>query len=87
MGPGGLFLASEHTMEHFKEWLYMSPLFLTPDFAAWQGQGSPTLEQNANAAWKKLLESYEDPGLDPAIDEELQEYMAKRRLDPVVEED
>jgi trimethylamine--corrinoid protein Co-methyltransferase len=87
MGPGGLFLASEHTMEHFKEWLYMSPLFLTPDFAAWQGQGAPTLEQNANAAWKKLLDSYEDPGLDPAIDEELQAYMAKRRLDPVIEED
>ena len=87
MGPGGLFLASEHTMEHFKEWLYMSPLFQTPDFATWESQGSPTLEQNANAAWKKLLESYEDPGLDPAIDEELQEYMAKRRLDPVVEED
>jgi trimethylamine---corrinoid protein Co-methyltransferase len=87
MGPGGLFLASEHTMEHFKEWLYMSPLFFTPDFAAWQGQGSPTLERNANAAWKKLLGSYEDPGLDPAIDDELQEYMAKRRLDPVVEED
>jgi len=87
MGPGGLFLASEHTMEHFKEWLYMSPLFLTPDFAAWQGQGAPTLEQNANAAWKRLLDSYEDPGLDPAIDEELQAYMAKRRLDPVIEED
>ena len=38
-------------------------------------------------AWKKLLETYEDPGLDPAIDEELQAYMAKRRLDPVIEED
>jgi len=49
--------------------------------------GAPTLEQNANAAWKKLLDSYEDPGLDPAIDEELQAYMAKRRLDPVIEED
>ena len=87
MGPGGLFLASEHTMEHFKEWLYMSPLFFTPDFAAWQGQGSPSLERNANAAWKRLLDSYEDPGLDAAIDEELLAYMAKRRLDPVIEED
>jgi trimethylamine--corrinoid protein Co-methyltransferase len=87
MGPGGLFLASTHTMEHFKEWLYMSPLFFTPDFASWEGQGSPTLAQNANGAWKRLLESYEDPGLDAAIDEELQAYIAKRRLDPVVEED
>ena len=87
LGPGGLFLASEHTMAHFKEWLYMSPLFFTPDFATWEGQGSPSLERNANAAWKQLLETYEDPGLDPAIDEELRAYIAKRRLDPVVEED
>ena len=28
-GPGGLILASEHTNLHFKEWLYMSPLFTT----------------------------------------------------------
>ena len=26
-----------------------------------------------------LLESYQDPGIDPAIDEQLQEYMARRR--------
>ncbi|MDH4113199.1 MAG: trimethylamine methyltransferase family protein, partial [Actinomycetota bacterium] len=32
----------------------------------------------ANRAWKQLLENYEDPGLDPAIDEELKEYMASR---------
>ena len=29
--------------------------------------------------WKALLESYEDPGIDPAIDEELQEYITRRR--------
>jgi len=29
--------------------------------------------------WKGLLESYQDPGIDPAIDEQLQEYMARRR--------
>jgi trimethylamine--corrinoid protein Co-methyltransferase len=82
LGPGGLFLASPHTMEHFKEWLFMSPLFLTPDFATWEGQGSQTTATQANALWKKLLDSYEDPGLDSAIDEELKAYMEKRRQDP-----
>jgi trimethylamine--corrinoid protein Co-methyltransferase len=87
MGPGGMFLEAEHTMVHFKEWLHMSPIFLTNDFSTWEAAGSPTTEQQANVVWKKLLDSYEDPGLDPAIDEELQAYMAKRRAEPVVEED
>ena len=48
VGPGGLFLASPHTREHFKEWLYMSPLFQTPDFATWEMMGSETAEVAAN---------------------------------------
>jgi trimethylamine--corrinoid protein Co-methyltransferase len=83
LGPGGLFLASGHTMSQFKEWLYMSPLFQTPDFATWETMGSEDTAQRANAAWKQLLETYEDPGLDPAIDEALQAYMAKQAEDPV----
>jgi trimethylamine---corrinoid protein Co-methyltransferase len=82
LGPGGMFLASGHTMAHFKEWLYMSPLFLTPDFATWEGAGAATTAQTANSLWKKLLESYEDPGIDPAVDEELRAYMEVRRQDP-----
>jgi trimethylamine--corrinoid protein Co-methyltransferase len=44
--------------------------------------GSETTEVAANRAWKELLESYEDPGLDPAIDEELRAYMESRRDAP-----
>ena len=39
-------------------------------------------EVAANRAWKELLDSYEDPGLDPAIDAELQAYMASRHDAP-----
>jgi trimethylamine---corrinoid protein Co-methyltransferase len=87
MGPGGLYLEAEHTMVHFKEWLPMNPLFLTPDHAAWNDAGRPSTEQTANTLWKKLLARYEDPGIDPAVDEELQAYMARRRAEPVVEEE
>lgn len=78
-GPGGMFLASAHTMARFKESLYMSPMFLTTDFATWEQSGGHTVEVRANQAWKQLLESYEDPGLDPGIEEELRRYVAKRR--------
>jgi trimethylamine--corrinoid protein Co-methyltransferase len=82
VGPGGLFLASPHTKAHFKEWVYMSPLFQTPDYATWDMMGKQSTEVRANELWKKLLDSYEDPGLDPAIDEELKAYMASRRDAP-----
>ena len=65
----------------------MSPLFLTPDFATWGSMGSEDTARRANTAWKKLLDAYEDPGIDPAIDEELQAYIAKRREDPPEPED
>jgi trimethylamine---corrinoid protein Co-methyltransferase len=78
-GPGALFLASPHTMARFKEALYMSPTFLTTDFATWDAGGRQTIEARANQAWKRLLDGYEDPGLDDAVDQELREFMAKRR--------
>jgi trimethylamine---corrinoid protein Co-methyltransferase len=87
VGPGGLFLSSPHTRAHFKEWLYMSPLFQTPDFATWETMGAETTEVVANRQWKKLLDSYEDPGIDPDVDAELQAYIAQRKLDPPEPED
>jgi trimethylamine--corrinoid protein Co-methyltransferase len=84
LGPGGLFLASPHTRSHFKEWLTMSALFQTPDFATWESMGAETTERAANRRWKELLEAYEDPGLDSGIDEELQALMARRREDTSV---
>jgi trimethylamine--corrinoid protein Co-methyltransferase len=78
-GPGGMFLASPHTLAHFREWLFMSPLFRSQAFVTWEKQGSRTTDQLATAEWKRLLESYEDPGIDPAVDEAMAEYMARRR--------
>jgi trimethylamine---corrinoid protein Co-methyltransferase len=76
-GPGQHYLGSEHTRLNF-----MSALFrpLTPDnnsFEQWQAEGGKDAATRANALWKKQLEQYEDPGLDPAIDEALQAYIAK----------
>jgi trimethylamine---corrinoid protein Co-methyltransferase len=78
-GPGALFLASPHTMARFKDALFMSPTFLTTDFATWDAGGRQTVEARANQAWKRLLDAYEDPGLDPAIEEELTAFVARRR--------
>lgn len=76
-GPGQHFLGSAHTRMNF-----MSALFrpLTPDnnsFEQWQADGARDASVRANSLWKQQLENYQDPGLDPAIDEALQAYMAR----------
>ena len=80
-GPGGMFLASDHTLAHFKDWVFMSPLFRSQAYVTWEKRGSVTAEQAATDQWKELLASYEDPGIDPGVDEELREYMTRRKAE------
>jgi trimethylamine--corrinoid protein Co-methyltransferase len=65
----------------------MSPLFTTPDFATWKSMGALDTAQRANQSWKQLLERYEDPGLDDAVDEELRAFMDRRKAEPPPDED
>ncbi|HET7900190.1 MAG TPA: trimethylamine methyltransferase family protein [Candidatus Nanopelagicales bacterium] len=78
VGPGGLFLAHEHTLERFRTDAFMSPLFRSQAFPTWQKNGAPETPELATAAWKKLLESYEDPGIDDGVDAELRDYIDRR---------
>ena len=82
-GPGAIFFASPHTLEHFREWVFMSPLFRSQAYPTWEKQGAPETPEVATGEWKRLLSSYEDPGLDEAVDEEMKAFMAarKRELD------
>jgi trimethylamine--corrinoid protein Co-methyltransferase len=82
-GPGGMFLAAPHTLEHFRDWCFMSPLFRSQAFVTWQRQGGAEAPEVATGEWKRLLASYEDPGIDEGVDQELLAFMAgrKRELD------
>ena len=79
VGPGQHYLGSEHTQENFKSAFYMSSASDSNSFEQWSADGGLDAAQRANGQWKHLLESYEDPGLDPAIDEALQDFMARRK--------
>jgi trimethylamine--corrinoid protein Co-methyltransferase len=78
VGPGGLFLAHEHTLARFRTDVFMSPLFRSQAYPTWQKLGSPTAEDVATDEWKKLLESYVDPGIDDAVDAELRDFVDRR---------
>jgi trimethylamine--corrinoid protein Co-methyltransferase len=78
VGPGGLFLAHEHTLARFRTDVFMSPLFRSQAYPTWVKQGSATAEEIATGEWRKLLESYVDPGIPEEIDAELREYVDQR---------
>jgi len=80
-GPGGMFLAAPHTLDHFKEWVFMSPLFRSQAHPTWQKQGSREAAELATGEWRKLLASWDDPGLDGARDEELRAFMTRRKVE------
>jgi trimethylamine--corrinoid protein Co-methyltransferase len=77
-GPGGLFLADEHTLEHFRTESFMSVMFRAQAHPTWVKMGSPSVVSVATAAWKELLEAYEDPGIDDSIDAELRSFIDQR---------
>ena len=82
--PGGHHLGTEHTMNRFRTAFHRTPLFDHDSFAQWEAAGSEDATTRATASWKALLDRYEDPGLEDAIDAELQDFMARRRteIDP-----
>jgi trimethylamine--corrinoid protein Co-methyltransferase len=82
-GPGSMFLATDHTVAHYREWLYASPLFRNQEYTGWRKGGAQTADRVATTVWKQTLESYEDPGIDEGVDEALRQYIAhrKRELD------
>ncbi len=81
VGAGGHFFASEHTLERYKTAFYEPMLSDWRNFETWQEDGAKTAEVRANEIWKQLLNDYQKPPIDPAIEEELNEYMTKRKFE------
>jgi trimethylamine--corrinoid protein Co-methyltransferase len=79
VGPGSHFLGATHTQANFETAFYTSSIADNNSFEQWQQDGSKDASARANGMWKKMLEEYEPPPLDPAIDEALQSYIERRK--------
>jgi trimethylamine--corrinoid protein Co-methyltransferase len=79
VGPAGHFFGTAHTLERYRDAFYQPLLSNWENYDTWVERGSITAEQNANRIWKELLKDYQQPPLDPAIDEALADYVARRK--------
>jgi trimethylamine--corrinoid protein Co-methyltransferase len=79
VGPGSHFLGSSHTQGNFETAFYRSTVADNNSFEQWDADGSLDCAQRANGLWKSMLNEYQPPELDPAIDEALLDFMARRK--------
>jgi trimethylamine--corrinoid protein Co-methyltransferase len=79
VGPGKHFLGCSHTQANFESAFYRSPIADNNSYEQWESEGSQDLAQRAHTRWKKLLAEYEAPAIDPAVDEALLAYIARRK--------
>lgn len=79
VGPAGHFFGTPHTMERYEQAFYTPLLSNWDNYETWLERGSINSEQRANQIWKQLLREYEQPSIDPAIDEALLDYVDRRK--------
>jgi trimethylamine--corrinoid protein Co-methyltransferase len=78
VGPGGHHFGTAHTQARYSTEFYDSILADRQGYETWAAAGGLDTAQRANAVWKDVLARYEQPPLDPAIKNALDEFVARR---------
>jgi trimethylamine--corrinoid protein Co-methyltransferase len=78
-GPGQHFLGHPHTLANFETAFYRSPVADNNSFEQWELEGAKDAAERAGAIWKRTLKEYEPPPIDEAVDEELREWIEKKK--------
>lgn len=79
VGPGQHFLGCAHTQANFQSAFYRSNTADNNSFEQWDSEGGQDAAQRANKLYKKWLADYQEPGLDPAVDEALRSFIEQRK--------
>jgi trimethylamine---corrinoid protein Co-methyltransferase len=77
--PGTHFLGHPHTLANFETAFFRSPVADNSSFEQWESEGAKDAAARANALWKSTLAEYEAPPIDDAVDEELREWIERRK--------
>ncbi len=67
VGPGGHFLAEEHTMKHFRNELYFPEILNRKNYDSWLADGGKTFGEIANKKVKMMLDEHRGSELPPVI--------------------
>jgi trimethylamine---corrinoid protein Co-methyltransferase len=79
VGHGGHFLGAAHTMERFRTCFYRPLLSSSENYERWMRNGGADAAERARTIYQRTLDEYQQPPLDDAVRQELEEYVVRRR--------
>ena len=79
VGPGGHYLGCAHTQANFKTAFWRTELLDYKPYETWEEEGARDTIALARNRVTKLLNDYQKPAIDPAVEEALNDYVAKKK--------
>ncbi|AHM05171.1 Trimethylamine methyltransferase family protein [Roseibacterium elongatum DSM 19469] len=81
VGPGGHYLGCAHTQANYQTAFWRTKLLDYKPFETWAEEGERSTYELATQRVAKMLGDYQQPALDPAVDEALKDYIARRKAE------
>lgn len=81
VGPHGHFFGCQHTQDRYETAFYAPFLSDWRNFESWQEAGEVRTPERAFRLWQAILKDFEEPAMDPAIREELGDFVERRRAE------
>jgi len=74
-GPGGEYVTTDHTFEHWKEW-FMPKLQHRGDYETWKADGSKTMSDRVKERTDELLKTHQPEPIEDKLKQELHKIIA-----------
>ncbi|HET9600287.1 MAG TPA: trimethylamine methyltransferase family protein [Acidimicrobiales bacterium] len=81
LGPGQHFFSAQHTLRHYETAFWDSWVADNSSFEQWRDAGERRVEDRAAERVVAMLADYEAPPIEPAVDEALLDFMARRKAE------
>ncbi len=81
VGQHGHFFGLQHTQDRYTTAFYQPFLSDWRNFEAWDAAGAVWTPERAHHLYKEIIASFEAPAMDPAIREELEAFVARRKAE------
>jgi trimethylamine--corrinoid protein Co-methyltransferase len=87
VGPGGHYFGTAHTQARFRTAFFAPMVSDWRNFETWREAGSPTAYDTTHRLVAEKLAGWSEPPMDPAIREELEAFVARRKAEGGVKTD
>ena len=81
VGPGGHYFGCAHTQARYTSAFYSPIASDWRNFEAWAQDGAIETPERAHRIYRGIVDTFEAPPMDPAIREELQDFVARRKAE------